>query len=56
LMSRDTLASGAMPNTAENLARWIDDPDTFKHGSLMPPMHLTKMQIEQITAYLVTLK
>lgn len=56
LMSRETLASGAMPNTAENLTKWIDDPDTFKHGSLMPSMHLTKTQIEQITAYLVTLK
>ena len=56
LMSRDTLASGAAPNTAENLARWIDDPDTFKQGSLMPSMHLTKAQVEQITAYLVTLK
>jgi cytochrome c oxidase subunit II len=56
LMSRETLASGAMPNTAENLAKWIDDPDTFKHGSLMPSMHLTKSQIDQITAYLVTLK
>ena len=56
LMSRDTLASGAMPNTAENLAKWIDNPDTFKHGSLMPSMHLTKTQIDQITAYLVTLK
>jgi cytochrome c oxidase subunit 2 len=56
LMSRDTLASGAMPNNAENLAKWIDDPDTFKRGSLMPSMHLTKTQIDQITAYLVTLK
>ena len=56
LMSRDTLASGAASNSAENLARWIDDPDTFKQGSLMPAMHLTKTQVEQITAYLVTLK
>jgi cytochrome c oxidase subunit II len=56
LMSRETLASGAAPNTPENLARWIDDPDTFKQGSLMPAMHLTKTQIDQITAYLVTLK
>jgi cytochrome c oxidase subunit 2 len=56
LMSRDTLASGAAANTAENLARWIDNPDTFKHGSLMPSMHLTKSQIDEITAYLVTLK
>ena len=56
LMSRETLASGAMPNTAENLAKWIDNPDAFKEGSLMPSMHLTKTQIDQITAYLVTLK
>jgi len=56
LMSRDTLASGAAANTPENLARWIDDPDMYKHGSLMPAMHLTKTQVDQITAYLVTLK
>ncbi len=56
LMSRETLAAGAAPNTPENLARWIDDPDTFKSGSLMPSMHLTKAQTDQITAYLVTLK
>jgi cytochrome c oxidase subunit II len=56
LMSRETLAAGAAPNTPENLARWIDDPDTFKQGSLMPAMHLTKTQIDEITAYLVTLK
>lgn len=56
LMSRDTLASGATSNTPENLARWVDDPDTFKHGSLMPSMHLTNTQVQQITAYLVTLK
>ena len=56
LMSRDTLASGATLNTPENLARWVDDPDTFKHGSLMPSMHLTNAQVQQITTYLVTLK
>ena len=56
LMSRETLAAGAAPNTPANLARWIDDPDTFKSGSLMPSMHLTKTQTDQITAYLVTLK
>jgi cytochrome c oxidase subunit II len=56
LMSRETLAAGAISNTPENLSRWIDDPDNFKHGSLMPSMHLTKAQVEQIAAYLVTLK
>jgi cytochrome c oxidase subunit 2 len=55
-MSRDTLAAGAMPNTPENLKKWIDDPNNFKPGSLMPAMHLTERQNAQITAYLMTLK
>jgi cytochrome c oxidase subunit 2 len=56
LMSRDTLAAGAIPNTPENLNAWIGDPNTFKPGSLMPAMHLTDRQNAQITAYLLTLK
>jgi cytochrome c oxidase subunit 2 len=56
LMSRETLAAGATPNTPENLRAWIDDPSIFKPGSLMPAMHLTGRQNDQITAYLLTLK
>jgi len=56
LMSRETLAAGAMSNTPENLKKWIDDPSIFKPGSLMPAMHLTDRQDAQITAYLLTLK
>jgi cytochrome c oxidase subunit 2 len=56
LMSRETLGSGAILNTAENLKAWIDDPNTFKPGSLMPAMHLTDRQDAQITAYLLSLK
>jgi cytochrome c oxidase subunit 2 len=56
LMSRETLAAGATPNTPENLRAWIDDPNIFKPGSLMPAMHLTGRQNDQITAYLLTLK
>jgi cytochrome c oxidase subunit 2 len=41
LMSRDTLASGAAPNTPENLRLWIENPDAIKPGSLMPPMNLS---------------
>ena len=55
LMSRKTIASGATSNTPENLAQWIDNPDHFKTGSLMPSMHLSQAQVEQITAYLTTL-
>jgi cytochrome c oxidase subunit 2 len=56
LMSRDTLASGAMANTKENLREWIRNPDTFKVGSLMPAMQLNDQQLDQVTAYLATLK
>lgn len=56
LMSRDTLAAGAAENTKENLRQWIKDPDSFKPGSLMPAMQLSDQQLDQITAYLATLK
>lgn len=56
LMSRDTLAAGATTNSPDHLKAWIDDPNTFKPGCLMPAMHLTDRQDAQITAYLLTLR
>jgi cytochrome c oxidase subunit 2 len=56
LASRDTLASGAIQNTAENLRTWIDNPNSMKPGSLMPPMHLNNHDLDVITAYLTQLR
>ena len=56
LVSRATLASGAMDNTPENLRLWIKSPDSFKGGALMPAMQLSDEQLDQVTAYLETLK
>jgi cytochrome c oxidase subunit II len=56
LMSRDTLASGIIPNTAENLRQWIQDPDSLKPGCLMPAMKLTDRDMDAIVAYLGTLR
>lgn len=56
LMSRVTLASGAMDNTPANLRQWIKSPDTYKHGALMPAMQLSDEQLDEVTAYLETLK
>ncbi len=56
LMSRATLAAGAISNTPDHLKAWIGDPSQIKPGSLMPAMHLTERQNAQITAYLLTLK
>jgi cytochrome c oxidase subunit 2 len=55
LASRDTIASGAIRNTPENLKKWIDDPDRMKPGCLMPAMHLDDADVTAITAYLETL-
>jgi cytochrome c oxidase subunit 2 len=56
LMSRDTLAAGIILNTPENLREWIENPDSFKEGSLMPAMKLTSAQLDALVAYLETLR
>lgn len=54
--SRLTIAAGVLDNNAENLARWIGNPQDVKPGSLMPNMDLTEPQIEQLVAYLQSLR
>jgi cytochrome c oxidase subunit 2 len=56
LMSRDTIASGAVKNTPENLKQWIRNPDSLKPGSLMPAMNLSAQDLDNLTAYLETLR
>jgi cytochrome c oxidase subunit 2 len=56
LMSRDTIAAGAAPNTPENLRLWIRNPDAIKPGSLMPAMELNDHELDALTAYLETLR
>jgi cytochrome c oxidase subunit 2 len=56
LASRDTIASGAVPNTPANLRAFVDNPANFKPGCLMPPMHLNQHDLDAVTAYLTTLK
>jgi cytochrome c oxidase subunit 2 len=55
LESRDTIASGPIQNTPENLRKWIADPNSMKPGVLMPSMHLNDHDLDVITAYLATL-
>jgi cytochrome c oxidase subunit 2 len=56
LMSRDTIAAGAAPNTPDNLRLWIRNPNAIKPGSLMPAMELNEQDVNALTAYLVTLR
>jgi cytochrome c oxidase subunit 2 len=55
LMSRQTLASGMIPNDSANLRNWIADPQKIKPGCLMPSFGLSKTQLDSIVIYLRTL-
>jgi cytochrome c oxidase subunit II len=55
LMSRDTIASGILPNTPGNLRAWVQNPNDLKPGVLMPAMQLSDQQIDELVAYLSTL-
>jgi cytochrome c oxidase subunit II len=56
MMSRSTIAAGAAENTPENLGMWIQDPDMFKPGSLMPAMKLSDADLDALVRYLETLR
>ena len=56
LMSRETLGAGVIANTVENLQAWVRDPQHAKPGALMPNMQLTDGELNQMVAYLSSLK
>ena len=56
LLSRTTLGSGMIPNTAENLRAWIKDPQAIKRGNLMPNMQLNSRELDEVVKFLSSLK
>jgi cytochrome c oxidase subunit 2 len=56
LMSRQTLASGMIPNDADNLTAWMRDPQKIKPGCKMPNMQLSERDVTSIVAFLRTLQ
>ena len=54
--SRTTIASGALPNTAASLDRWIADPQRVKPGTQMPQVPLSPEERAAVVAYLESLK
>jgi len=56
LMSRATLGAGVAPNTPETLRAWVKDPAVLKPGARMPAMNLSGDQLDQLVAYLTTLR
>jgi cytochrome c oxidase subunit II len=55
LMSRETIAAGIAPNTAQNLRTWIQNPDALKPGARMPAMGLSEQELDEVTAYMTAL-
>ncbi|MCS7061241.1 MAG: cytochrome c oxidase subunit II [Anaerolineae bacterium] len=51
----DTIAE-VVPNTADNLRAWLHDPQAIKPGTTMPNLNLSAQDIEDLVAYLQTLK
>jgi cytochrome c oxidase subunit 2 len=56
LESRATIASGTVPNSAENLRAFVNDPAHFKPGALMPAMHLDDRDLDAVVKYLNSLR
>src|SRR5258705_7535669 len=51
LMSRETLAAGAAPNTTNNFRLSLRDPQKNKVGFLISHMQLTDDEVDQVVAY-----
>jgi cytochrome c len=47
---------GVLPNTPENLVRWISDPPAVDPQTAMPNLHLSAADARDVVAYLNTLK
>lgn len=53
---RTMLGAGLVPNTPENLAAWIRDPQAIKPGNFMPALGLSDEELDAVVAYLHSLK
>jgi cytochrome c oxidase subunit II len=56
LMTRETIGAGVAMNTREHLRVWVNDPGVMKPGALMPAMNLDDKDLDDLVAYLATLR
>jgi len=54
--ARRTMVAGLLPNTPDNLVRWLKNPQAVTPGNAMPNADLTDQQARDIAAYLYQLK
>lgn len=54
--SRRTFIAGELPNTPDNLVRWVREPSAVEPGTAMPTLGLSEQQARDVAAYLYTLR
>jgi cytochrome c len=54
--SRRTMIAGELPNTPDNLVRWIENPPSVESGTAMPKLGLSDEEARDAAAYLYTLR
>lgn len=54
--SRRTFIAGEIPNTPQNLRRWVMSPHSVEPNTAMPDLGLTDQQARDVAAYLYTLR
>jgi len=54
--SRKQLAAGILENTPASMRLWLKNPQHIKPGALMPDFNLTDQQLDELVAYLETLR
>jgi cytochrome c len=53
---RRKIIAGQISNTADNLIRWITNPQSVEPGTAMPNLNVTEEQARDIAAYLFELE
>ena len=51
-IARRAYLGGVLPNTRENMLRWIQTPQEFEPGSAMPNLGISEAEARDIVAYL----
>ncbi|MEA2569069.1 MAG: hypothetical protein QOI24_1070 [Acidobacteriota bacterium] len=51
-----TYLAGRLPNSPDNMIRWIREPQSVANGTVMPNLNVTEDDARDIAAYLYTLR
>ena len=55
-MAQRTIIAGVLPNTPDNMARWIRQPQAVVPGNAMPDVGVSEQQARDMAAFIETLR